>query len=70
MVAVTGCVVAGISGVGRSEVGLNNPLMRVTPRPNKFPSLDVQDHVGDCAVASTSKRKMKVSLLADNNVVA
>ena len=46
--------------------------MRVTPRPNKFPSLDVQDHVGDWAVASASKRKMKleVSLLADNNVVA
>ena len=53
-------------------MGLINPLMRVTPRPNKFPSLDVQDHVGDCAVASTSKWKMKleVSLLADNNVVA
>ena len=46
--------------------------MRVTPRPNKFPNLDVQDHVDDCAVASASKWKMKLeeSLLADNNVVA
>ena len=51
-------------------MGLNNPLMRVTPRPNKFPSLDVQDRVGDWAVASTSKWKCKVSLLADNTVVA
>ena len=33
MFAVRGCVVAGISegGVGLLEVGMNNPLMRVTP---------------------------------------
>ena len=64
MVTVTGCVVPAISEGG--VVGMNNLLTRVTPRPNKCPSLDVQDHVGDCAVASASKWKMKleVSLLA------
>ena len=49
---VVGCGVDGIcesGGVETEEVGLTNPLIRLTPLRSRFPSLDAKDVL--CVVA-------------------